>query len=259
MAIIDLDGVVAGGKPPVGFLKVTATSGAAGRFFSFWRVAGDPVVGAIPTTSATVCDKDTIGAMSYTHPTAPDKSYLAGASANLSISSTLILYDRLLHCGGLNATLTTPQTVGGATVTRSTQKNQMYLEVYTAIGGTTANITVSYTNQSGVSGRATISTVTFSFAPAGQMILLPLQEGDTGVQSIQSVTLSASTGTVGNFGITVLRPIVMLGCVANVEQAKDALTTYLPEIEDNSCLSLMMQCGTSATGSVVGSFWVTQG
>jgi hypothetical protein len=45
----------------------------------------------------------------------------------------------------------------------------------------------------------------------GRMIMLPLQAaGDTGVQSIQSVTLAASTLTAGSFGATMAHPIAAI-------------------------------------------------
>jgi hypothetical protein len=37
---------------------------------------------------------------------------------------------------------------------------------------------------------------------AAQMIPVPLAVGDTGVRSVVSVQLSASSGTAGNFGLT---------------------------------------------------------
>jgi hypothetical protein len=38
--------------------------------------------------------------------------------------------------------------------------------------------------------------------------IMPLQAGDRGVKSVESLTLSASTGTAGNFGLTLFRPIM---------------------------------------------------
>ena len=60
----------------------------------------------------------------------------------------LVLYDRLLHIGGLNATTTAAQTVGGS-LSRYTggAGNQIWVEIYTQIGTTATTITANYTNQ----------------------------------------------------------------------------------------------------------------
>ena len=50
------------------------------------------------------------------------------------------------------------------------------------------------------------------FAGESRVIPLALQDGDTGVQSVQSVTVLATTGTAGNFGIVIAKPILYAPC-----------------------------------------------
>ena len=124
--------------------------------------------------------------------------------------------DRLCHQSGLDATITTAQTTNlpTAALPRYTDGKGVWIahERCVAVGTTASDITVSYTNQDGTSGR-TSPTTTFTVtgnvddSAIGQLYILPLQEGDTGVRSVQSVTLSGSTGTAGNFGITLLKPL----------------------------------------------------
>jgi hypothetical protein len=82
------------------------------------------------------------------------------------------------------------------------------VEIYTVIGTTARTITASYTNQAGTSGRTTIAANigATGFREETRAIFLPLASGDTGVQAVASVTLSGTTGTAGNFGVTVLQP-----------------------------------------------------
>jgi hypothetical protein len=45
---------------------------------------------------------------------------------------------------------------------------------------------------------------------ANRFVVVPLADGDTGVRSVESVTLAATTGATGNFGVTLFKPICLL-------------------------------------------------
>ncbi len=64
----------------------------------------------------------------------------------------------------------------------------------------------SYTNQSGVSGRTTAWTMSTNTYGIG---ILPMQAGDSGVQRVDSVTVTAIGGN-GNFSIFVMRPLALM-------------------------------------------------
>jgi hypothetical protein len=135
-----------------------------------------------------------------------------GIEGALSQQEVVIAYDRLLHIGGLSGTSTSAQTVGG-TLTRNTggEGNQIWVEIYTQIGATASTITASYTNQAGTSGRTTqaVAIGGTNNREVTRVIPLTLQAGDTGVQAVASVTINTtSTGTAGDFGITIARPLV---------------------------------------------------
>jgi hypothetical protein len=78
--------------------------------------------------------------------------------------------------------------------------NEILVEIYTSLGGTAQTITAVYTNSLGVAGQVTQAVALNHLQ--GQVTRLPLAAGDTGVQSVTSVLLSGSTGTAGNFGVT---------------------------------------------------------
>ena len=76
------------------------------------------------------------------------------------------------------------------------------------------------------------------------MIVLPLQAGDTGVKSVESVTLAATTGTAGNLGVLLFKPLTMLWSTTfDASSMVDAVSTggmvgTFNEIVDDACLSV---------------------
>ena len=262
MAITTLDQLLGAVNQPKSFGKVSATAKGAGTFQSLWTTAGLPTAGVTPTTAAGVAPTSTTaGAIKFTNPVT-GLSYLSKVSSTHQTVGTLILYDRLVHTAALNATLTTAQTVNSAALTRNTSGEgvEIFLEFYTATGATASNVTVSYTNSDGVAGRTSVSVPMPVTPVAGQMLPIPLQSGDKGVRSIQSVTLSASTGTAGNFGITLVERIAeMPVCVAGGGIVLDPFALGLPKIEDNACLAFMVVCSTTSTGFITGTFNIAQG
>jgi hypothetical protein len=102
--------------------------------------------------------------------------------------------------------------MGTISLSRYTSGEGVYIgiTIYTAVGSTATTLNVSYTNSQGTSGRT--GTVVFGgtgFNEANRMLLVPLASGDTGVLSVQSVRAQASTGTTGNFGVTLFKPLFM--------------------------------------------------
>jgi hypothetical protein len=167
-------------------------------------------------------------------------------------------------CSGFNGTLTTAQAVTGFTglPTRAGTGvgSEIWIYCTTATGATASNITVQYTNSSGVSGRNTVSTAHIVSMPAFRMYQVPLQSGDVGVQSIQSVTLSASTGTVGSFGVIIMDRLTSIStAVANVSNVSDFAALGLPKIADTSCLSFIHQATTTSSGIIMGQLSIIQG
>lgn len=221
-----------------------ATNSVVG-YTSAWRWDGIPNAGAVAAAVA-ACDKTTVGALQFTNSAGSAVKRLVQASlihGGLSSNGAMAaqVSDRLLACGGLSGTVTTAQTVGGS-IGRYTGGigNQIWIEIQTAIGGTTSSITASYTNENGTAGQTTIP---HRFGNSGLSevhvaMQLPLAGGDLGVRSVQSVTLTPSTGTAGNFACVIYHPLALLfgpgvglgpfgSLGANTEIVDDACITFL--------------------------------
>lgn len=253
-------------KQAVFTTKASFNASSSGRFISLFRVAGSPVGGSTPTTTGAALDSTTAGAL--TLPAPSGTTYLAGIGVSSTAPGLYLLYDRLIETGGLSGTSTSAQTVGSASLpTRNTSGagTELWLEVYTAIGVTQVSATASYTNQSGTSGRtATLNGSTNVLSPANTTQPFYLQSGDTGVQSVQSVTLGASTGTIGSFGVTIRQPIApVVMTLASWSTANDNplgwAETGLTVIPDTACLELLMLMPNSTSGVTQAAVTVIQG
>lgn len=236
-----------------------ALTSPQGRWMSLWASA--PLAGAAPTTAA-VPDRTTAGALGQQNAGAGNLR-LARVAGYSQAGAALLLVDRLSHQGGLDATVTTPQTTNlpTAALTRTTSGAGVFaaLEIYTQIGATGTTVTASYTNQAGTAGQVT-PAIDFGAAgnrEAGRLIWLPLAAGDTGVKSVESVTVLASTLTAGNFGVTLVRPLAMfwVPLTANPVTDLDAIlgmNSQFPIIEDGACLQFCF-LGTAVNGVLVAS------
>lgn len=188
---------------------------ARSNLASGWRAVAN--IGNIPSTPE-VCTMDTVGAYNYEDmPGLPGTSFvIARTSMNISAGGGIfIVADRLSHQGGLDGTNTSAQTTNLPTTALTRYTNGVGVmcayEIYTAIGATSTTISGSYTNSDGVSGRTFKDMLIGATAhlAVGTFRILPLQDGDLGVRSVESITLAGTTGTVGNFGITLFRPLFM--------------------------------------------------
>lgn len=248
--------------------KASIASQAAGTFVSLWRATGQPGQGAIPAAAA-VCDNTLTGAMGFTQQVAPATSYGAWANAVCSNSAmTLEIHDRLMHMGGLNGTLTTAQTVNldvnanlasGNLDKRKGDSNfsgiQWWLEWYTATGGTAVTATVSVTYNDGTTG--TLSAPLAATRPASFMLplngLIPAAAAGKYIRDVDSVQLSATTGTAGSFGVTATRPrMIMPLPLANKREVFDWAALGLPGVANSSCLFPIVLTSTTSTGTVRG-------
>lgn len=248
--------------------KASIASQVAGTFVSLWRATGQPGQGAIPAAAA-VCDHTLTGAIGFTQQVAPATSYGAWANALCSNSAmTLELHDRLMHMGGLNGTLTTAQTVNldlnANLYSRNLDKRkgdanfsdvQWWLEWYTATGSTAVTATVSVTYNDDTAG--TLSASLAATRPASFMLplngLIPAAAAGKYIRDVDSVQLSATTGTAGSFGVTATRPrMTMPLALANKMEVFDWAALGLPEIANSSCLFPVILTSTTSTGTVRG-------
>lgn len=222
----------------------SSTTVIAGRIFDTWRRAF-PAIGAVPST-AVVPVSTTAGAMPFQN---GNSGRLVATSSRIdsTVKQTLILCDRVSHQGGLSGTATGEQTTNLPTAALTRYTNGVgvmaALTIYTQIGATATTFTMRYTNQAGTGSRVskTLTIGGTNAREAGLSILIPLADGDYGIQSVQGITLAATTGTLGSFGVTLFKPLLMCNLdTTTLSENFDFLANNFyggfPEILDNSCL-----------------------
>jgi hypothetical protein len=139
---------------------------------------------------------------------------------------------------------------------------QWFLEVYTDGGATASNATINVTYDDGSTGNLNVVAVGGTLR-AGRLIpLIPLipgaQQGRK-IRGINSVTLSASTGTAGNFGFTCTRALTgkafgLTGTPTTLNW-QDGAT----EVPNDSCLMFVIYCSTTTSGALVGQGKIAHG
>lgn len=257
MAITTMDGVVAGLAVGKNISFATPSfSATTGLFFNLHRSGTSHVIPTPAVASSGGTLHASTDAGFFNLPSPSGTRYLARVKAISGIVGFAMLYDRIWSCSGFSGTVNTAQSVTGfPTLTRPDANGtglEIWLEIYTSIGSSASNLTVQYTNQSGVSGRNTAVYALPASMGQSRMARLILQSGDTGVRSIQSVTLSASTGTSGNFGITLVKPIGTFDVASGI-QTNDFVNLGFPKTPSDAAL-----CATyyATTGSSSGSTYI---
>ena len=221
---------------------------------------------AVPTTSV-ARDKDSAQSMGPIPDISTGRLTFLGARMNTSTigAGGAILLDLLNVSGGLSGTVITAQTTNlpTAALTRHTSGEGVMagIVIYTQVGTTATTISIIYTNSSGVGSRTSTATSfgATGFREVGLLIPIPLQAGDTGIQSIESVTVTATTGTAGNFGVCMFKPLAMISLEsATGAMPLDAVSTgciigSLCEIHPDACLTIsaFSAVTTSMMGAII--------
>lgn len=272
MAFTSLDDIAIGliqGRE-FGFAKASLTAQVANEYASLWRATSVPAQGAIPTTAA-ICNAALLGAIPLAPRTGGQERVIAAAEIALSAgNATLYVEDRLAHMGGLVGNVTTAQTVGidlDANLGVSNLAERIgapdysevewYLEWYTATGATVSTPTAQVTYHDGTTGSVNIFTgagataLPASVGASRRYEIVPTN--GKFIRSIQTVALSASTGTAGNFGVTAVRSkMPWTAIVANRVDPLDWSMTRAAKVADNACLGFAMRCSTTSTGTAIG-------
>ena len=248
--------------------KASISNAAAGQFHSLWRATGQPGQAAIPAAAA-VCNNALTGALNFAQQTSPATTYGTWANAMCSNNATTLeIHDRLMHMGGLSGTSTGSQTVnldlnanlGSDNISaRKGDANfsdvQWWMEWYTDTGGTAVTATVGVTYNDGTTG--TLSVALAATRRASLMIplngFIPAAAAGKYIRAIDTVQLSATTGSAGSFGFTATRPrMTMPLSLANKMETFDWAALGLPEIFNSSCLMILQVASTTTTGTVRG-------
>lgn len=256
--------------------KITGgTAYAAGRWYDMSMLGALPIANAWAGTALTwkTCDESTgNGAQIFGLPhggnVSPSKKHLlnmnAWSTAATGVPGTLMLVDLQGYWPGLSNNTTSAQTLLGTPTLRYANGAGCRLyQVQTAVAGATAqNIALSYTDQAGNAGNSMPVTVAMTASGIAGHIshsgtaannygpFLPLASGDTGVQNVATVTMSAAN--TGTFALCLARPLAQITLsVAGLMTEKDLLNQIpsLPEIKDGACLVWLWGAGAATAAS----------
>jgi len=242
------------------FYKTTLTV-VASADYSGWMMAGAPAAGVAPTTWATPTQATT-GAWNpkFVNPTTQTARLLLSDVTQTNAGQNLTWRDRLGHMGGLSGILATAQTVTASLTTPAASgrclangtDTEWFLEWYTATGATAVTATVAVTYSDASTGNVTISLPVS--VPAYRFYRIQSANASgLAIISIQSVTLSATTGTAGNFGVTATKRLANVPCqIANMGLTQDWAALGMPIIGSGACLCPTFWCSTTSLGTVVG-------
>lgn len=270
MAITTIDGAVAGMQFPRFFAKAVTGTMVAGCMWSTWALAGFPGAGSFDTSlngvTLSSSSSNVNGQIPWTNPVSGN-SYLARFAGSCTQACTMVLADRIWHNGGYTITSTSAQ--NSTTPTWPARDNAgstngvgilLGLEISSGTGAGTPTITIGYTNQSGTASRsATNVLATVASSAAGSFYMIGLQAGDTGVRSVQSLTLSA-TWTSGTMNLVAYRPLAWLELpIAGVPNAIDFLTGGAVRLFDGSVPWILILPSATTTSNVSGNVIWTQG
>lgn len=251
MALADYDEYLAALKANrVADFQTNAAIGRLQRLSAAWRYFV-PTVTA-PTTSVAT-DKNSEVAIGPIPAVSTGRLTLLGARMNTGGAAGVaaILIDLLNHSGGLSGVVTTAQTTNlpTAALTRYTSGEGVMagIAIWNGVGAGATTVTISYTNQSGTSGRTSTATQIggTTHQQAGSIIPIPLATGDTGVRSVESVTLAGSTAIAGNVGVVLFKPLQMMalndvmGAMPLDAVSSGGIIGSLCEVHPDACLTLM--------------------
>ncbi len=274
----DLISEVTGGKTTrFDFNKITGGAAyTAGRWYDMSPLAGTPVANAWAGTALAwrSCDETTgngtqIFGIPHGGNVTPDTKHGLNVSAISAVATAvpgqLMLVDMQGYYPGINMNVATLQTLTGTPTLRYTNGVGVRagLVIVTSSGATAHNLSMSYTNQAGTSGRTlpvtvscTASAITPHITHSGTAAnnygpFLPLASGDTGIQSVQSVQLSAAS-LAGTAALVLYKPLLSIPLVAaSILTERDLLNQIpsLPQIKDGACLTWLYFAGAATAAN----------
>lgn len=237
------------------FVKNSFTT-VVGLPFSSWTTAPD--AGVAPTT-AVAPTASTAGAI--------PGLVVTGGEARVgripycaSSVATWMLCDRLSHQGGLSG-LTTPSSLTNlptAALPRYTSGIGVFaaLEIYTQIGTTVTATAVDYVDQDNITRLSPDVTLGGTGnREAGRFIVYPYIQGTTGVKSVSGYRQALSTGTAGNMGITLFKPLLQISVEAGQQNmVQDQLLSGggVARVFDNACLFWVCLPNATVSGQITG-------
>lgn len=261
--------------------KTPSAITTAGIWYDLATASGNPKAknwfDAAPLTAAQVA-QSTDGGLYHGANVSPSEMVLR---KTLSLTATatalpmqMILCDYLLYYPTIDESTTDQQDMDNTiTLPRYTDGVGVQMMAVTLAARTGGqSFTVNYTNSDGVSGRVTPAMVENTSSVIGTIAtsvlsptdntsptpFLPLQAGDSGVRSVESVTMNGID--TGLFAIVLVKPITetqIRGIDAPVEKDHLLHGAELPRIYDDAFLGyLVLPQGTLAATALLGNLKV---
>lgn len=225
--------------------KVGPTAEGAGVWSRLWAANGLPGNAGEPATTPGTAYTNAAGSINWANQS-PDQKYLLTFGGLSTQDTCLMVYDRLVGVSGINIAAVSPNathTINSTALPRysgaASVGVQAWLEITTGVTAGTPVVRLdSYTNSDGTAGRLG-TNLTLATTPAIQsMYQLPLQAGDLGVRSVESINVSV-LGTSGVANLVLLKPLAVIPLVANQWNECDFVDRLhaLPRIYDGASLA----------------------
>ena len=257
-----------------GWRKSPSQATTAGLWFDLSMSPGNPVpkywFDATPGVAKAVYQSSD-GGVFHGADVFPAEKYLrlitTYTATSTSLPLTMILCDYCLYYPSIDEGTTDLQILDNTVILPryTTGSGVQILPITVGTRTSSATFFVTYTNSEGVSGRVS-QTVTLNTAVVGTVAgsavatqsscnpFIGLQIGDSGVRSIDSVTMLSSTD--GLFSLILVKPLAYT-CIRGIDAPveKDFLITQeqMPKIFDNAYLNyVVLPQGTLAATAIIG-------
>lgn len=260
MAITSVEGVRQGLIPPLNIWDSNSTGAA-----TFYGFSGQPIItginGQALTSPQSTWTSQIFKNTSYTNPEVGKSTYISGCMSLISKNATvygnsfahaIIIADFLWLTSGL-AFSTGPQSITFPTLPSRDINGEnlgegvipmFFVSPPTALGADPVSIAITYTNSKGISGRSSTTTDTVSILECSA-VMLPLQSGDTGVRSIQTIEFGANPVS-GTPVIALIRPLIITGACFGTKTKNGIDNLLLTKIFDNSVLAPIINRNSSS-------------
>lgn len=266
-----VDAEIAGQARFYEFVKNVTQTTTAGVWYDLTGSSGNPRAkqwfDAAPLAAAQI-RQSTDGGIFHGASVSPAIKYLrmlrlACASAT-PLPMPVILCDALLYYPTIEDGTTDPQVMDNTLAlpryTDGEGVQMMAVTIASRTGG--QSFTVSYTNSDGTAGRTTpavrqnavaapgtITTSATATANTSGGPFIPLQSGDSGVRSVESVTMAGAD--TGFFALVLVKPIaqsVIRGIDAPYEKDMLLMGSELERVQDDAYLTLLAMPNGSLSG-----------
>jgi len=202
-------------------------------------------------------------------------SAASGQNSTANRQQELKLCDYLMYYPFIDTDSTDQQDMIQA-VTLPRYASGKVLAIAQSASSTIGQFTMNYTNQDGVSGRVSPATFTQIVAGGGQSLMadisgggfnpfVPLQAGDSGVKSVESVTFTGVGG--GLMALVIVQPLLTFfvseecrrettphNSFGSSTEYNSVIMGKSPEIKDGAILGFITKCqgGSLASSTLVG-------